>query len=183
EFSQRLMKIRADIPVILCTGFSEMITQEKAKAIGIRHYLMKPVVKSEMAKTIRCVLDKEKEKSARILVIDDDDQIREMLRQMLEREGYEVVDAPDGKVGMRLFRKQPPELVITDLIMPEKEGIETITELRGEFPEVKIIAMTGGGRIPPEVYLRVAKRLGAMRTFAKPIEREELLEAIRELLK
>ena len=90
---------------------------------------------------------------------------------------------PDGKKGMNLFREQLPHLVITDLIMPEKEGIETITELRQEFPEVKIIAMTGGGRVPPELYLRVAKRLGAMRTFAKPIEREELLKAIQELLK
>ena len=119
----------------------------------------------------------------RILIIDDEVPIREMLRQMLEREGYEVIDAPDGKVAMNLHREEPADLIITDLIMPEKEGMETIMEFRREFPEVKIIAMSGGGRIGPEVYLQMAKRIGAMRTFTKPIERKALLEAIRELLK
>ena len=119
---------------------------------------------------------------ARILVIDDDVQIQAMLRQMLEREGYEVVDAPDGKVGMKLYREQKPDLVITDLIMPEKEGIETIMELQREFPDVKIIAISGGGVIAAENYLCLAKGLGALRTFAKPFERNEILEAVGQLL-
>ncbi len=121
--------------------------------------------------------------TSRILIIEDDVQIREMLRQTMEREGYEVVDAPNGKVAMKLQREKPAALIITDLIMPEKEGIETIRELRQDFPEVKIIAMSGGGQIGPEAYLRIAKSLGAMRAFTKPIEREVLLEAVRELLK
>ena len=120
---------------------------------------------------------------AHILVIDDDDQIRAMLRQMLDQAGYEVADAPDGKVAMRLHREVPAGLVITDLIMPEKEGIETIMELRRDFPEVKIIAISGGGRIEPEHYLQMAKGLGAMCSFTKPIERRKLLEAVEELLK
>lgn len=91
-----------------------------------------------------------------ILIIDDDDQIREMLRQMLERAGYEVTDAPNGKVAMKLYREQPADLIITDLIMPGKEGIETIIELRRDFPEVKIIAISGGGRIAPRDYLAMA---------------------------
>jgi DNA-binding response OmpR family regulator len=121
--------------------------------------------------------------TSRILIIEDDVQIREMLRQTMEREGYEVVDAPNGKVAMKLQREKPAALIITDLIMPEKEGIETIRELRQDFQDIKIIAISGGGRIGPEEYLDMAKMLGAQRTFAKPIERKVLLDAVRELLK
>ncbi len=119
---------------------------------------------------------------ARILIIDDDPQILDMLGQTLEREGHEVVDAPDGKEGLKLYRENPTDLIITDLIMPEKEGIETIMELRRDFPDVKIIAISGGGQIDAEQYLSMAQKLGAQRTFAKPVERDELLKAVRELL-
>ena len=118
---------------------------------------------------------------ARILIIDDDVQILDMLRQTLEREGFEVVDAPNGEEGIRLYREDPADLIITDIIMPEKEGIETIMELKRDFPDVKIIAISGGGRVDPEEYLHMAEKLGAKRTFAKPVEREDLLKAIQEL--
>ena len=118
----------------------------------------------------------------RILIIDDDPQILGMLGQILEREGHEVVEAPNGKVGLKLYRENPTDLIITDLIMPEKEGIETIMELRWDFPDVKIIAISGGGRIEAEEYLFMAQKLGVQRTFAKPIERAELLKSVRELL-
>jgi DNA-binding response OmpR family regulator len=119
---------------------------------------------------------------ARILVMDDEVQIRTMLRQLLERSGYDVVDAPNGKVGMELHGEEPADLVIVDILMPSKDGIETIKELTRHFPEVKIIAISGGGVLPQQEYLAMAKGLGAMCALAKPIEREELLEAIRELL-
>ena len=119
---------------------------------------------------------------ARILIIDDDVQILDMLRQTLEHEGYEVVDAADGKKGIRLYRENPADLIITDIVMPEKEGIETIIELKQDFPDVKIIAISGGGQIRPEGYLSMAKKLGAQYTFSKPFERKELLSAIRELI-
>lgn len=83
----------------------------------------------------------------RILVIDDEPQVRAMLRQMLEREGYEVVEAEEGEEGMRRYREQPVDLVITDILMPQKEGIETIRALRRTNPGVKIIAISGGGRM------------------------------------
>jgi CheY-like chemotaxis protein len=118
---------------------------------------------------------------ARILIIDDDSQILDMLRQTLERDGHEVVDASDGKEGLILYRKNPTDLIITDLIMPEKEGIATIMELRQDFPDVKIIAISGGGRLEPGQYLSMAKSFGVQYTFAKPVEREDLLEAVREL--
>ena len=119
---------------------------------------------------------------ARILIIDDDVQILDMLRQTLELKGYEVVDATNGKEGIRLYRENPADLIITDIIMPDKEGIETIIELKRDFPDVKIIAISGGGRIGPEGYLSMAKKLGARYTFSKPVKREELLAAVRELI-
>lgn len=117
-----------------------------------------------------------------ILIIDDDNQFRTMLRKMVERNGYEVIEASDGKEGIKLYRKNPTDLIITDLIMPDKDGIETIQELRKDFPDVKIIAISGGGRLGPHDYLHLAKMLGAQRTLTKPIELPELLRNIKELL-
>ncbi|MGD8990565.1 MAG: response regulator [Desulfobacterales bacterium] len=120
---------------------------------------------------------------ARILIIDDESQIRSMLRLMLERGGYEVIEAADGMEGIRQYRDNPADLIITDLIMPNKDGIGMIIELKKEFPRVKIIAMSGGGVNRPEGYLDGAKKLGATRTLTKPIDRDEMLNAIKETLK
>jgi DNA-binding NtrC family response regulator len=120
---------------------------------------------------------------ARILIIDDEDQIRSMLRLMLERVGYEVAEAPDGMEGIRQYRENPADLIITDLIMPNKDGIGMIIDLKKEFPEIKIIAMSGGGVNRPEGYLNGAMKLGATRTLTKPIDRDEMLKAVRETLK
>lgn len=117
----------------------------------------------------------------RILIIDDDVQFRSMLRQRLERAGYEVVEAPDGRVGIRLFREEPAHLVITDIVMPEKDGLETIMALRHEFRGVNIIAMSGGGRIRPQDYLHMARTLGVRHSFSKPFEWAAMLNAVRKL--
>jgi CheY-like chemotaxis protein len=119
---------------------------------------------------------------ARILIIDDESQIRSMLRLMLERVGYEIAEAPDGIEGIRQYRENPADLIITDLIMPNKDGIGMIIDLKKEFPKVKIIAMSGGGVNRPEGYLDGAKKLGATRTLTKPIDREEMLKAVKESL-
>ena len=119
---------------------------------------------------------------ALILIIDDEPQIRSMLKLMLERDGYEVAEAPDGIEGIRVFRQNPAELIITDLIMPNKDGIGLIIDLKKEFPNVKIIAMSGGGLNKPEGYLKGAKKLGAACTLTKPIDRDEMLRAIKEAL-
>ncbi|MDY6987588.1 MAG: response regulator [Thermodesulfobacteriota bacterium] len=186
ELAPELMRIRPDIPVILCTGFSAKMDEEKSKAMGIRAFVPKPALKLDMAKNVRRVLDSQKATEerfgARILVVDDDVQIREMLRQLLERAGYEVAEAPDGRQGIRLYRQEPADLVITDIIMPEKEGLETIRELRRDFPDVKILAISGGGRVLADEYLRLAKQFGAERTLAKPFDQKELLEAVHELV-
>ena len=117
-----------------------------------------------------------------ILVIDDDETIRELLRAILEREGYRVLEAPDGGEGLKQFTETPTDLVITDLIMPGKEGIETIRDLRRKFPDVKIIAVSGGGRIGPDSYLKMAKGVGALRTLSKPFDRTVLLKAVEEVI-
>ena len=119
----------------------------------------------------------------RILIIDDEQQIRSMLRLMLERDGYEVVEAPDGIEGIKAYRQKPADLIITDLIMPNKDGIGMIIELQKEFPDVKIIAMSGGGLNKPEGYLKGAKKLGAACTLTKPIDREKMLRAVKDTIK
>jgi CheY-like chemotaxis protein len=119
----------------------------------------------------------------RILVIEDDDDVRDLLRQILERSGYEVEEASDGVEGIKRYREKQSDLIITDIIMPRKEGIETITDLRIEFPDVKVIAISGGGRLGPEPYLEVAKGFGANRIIMKPFTSGEILGAVSELLK
>jgi CheY-like chemotaxis protein len=119
---------------------------------------------------------------ASILIIDDDFKILQVFREILEREGYDVLAASDGREGMRLCRNRHVDLVITDIIMPEKEGLETIIELRRDLPHVKIIAMSGGGQIGAEQYLPLAEKLGAQHTLHKPFTPVELLEAISEVL-
>ncbi len=118
----------------------------------------------------------------RILIVEDDIYIREMIRFMLEFNGYEVEEAPDGKVAMRLHQKEPADLIITDIIMPDKEGLETIIELCRDFPDVKIIAMSGGGHCKAEDYIHLAKSFGAHRTFIKPFKLKEMLKVVEELL-
>ena len=81
-----------------------------------------------------------------------------------------------------MYRSDPADVVITDIVMPEKEGLETIQELRRDFPGAKIIAMSGGGRIGPKGYLKLAEKLGASRAFAKPFDRMEMVSAVDELL-
>ena len=180
-----LMKIRPDIPVILCTGYSKRISEESASEMGIKAFAYKPVVKADLAKTVRKVLDDQQQEqtTGRILVIDDEPEIRKLFVQKLAGRGYEIIEACDGKEGLKLYHETRPDLVITDLVMPEKEGLETITELKREFPNVKIIAISGGGRNVPDCYLHVAKNLGADRTFPKPIDWPELIKTVRELLK
>jgi DNA-binding response OmpR family regulator len=119
---------------------------------------------------------------AKILVIDDEPSILLMIKKMLEREGHEVDLALNGRDGMELFENIKPALVITDIIMPEKEGLETILELRKKNPGLKIIAISGGGRISPEGYLPGAKLLGADMVFQKPLVPKEFTEAVTKLL-
>lgn len=117
----------------------------------------------------------------RILIMEDDAQIQLMLKGALEDEGYEVRGTSNGKEGKQCWQKEPFDLVITDLLMPEKAGFETIRELRRESPNTKIIAISGGIRDFVDI-LEIAKRLGANRTFGKPVSLPDFLESVKEML-
>jgi|SRR5579885_2083902 len=119
---------------------------------------------------------------ARILIIDDDKMILGMLRQVLEHAQHTVVEAPNGDVALRLWRQQPADLIITDILMPEKDGLEVIRELRREYPAAKVIALSGGSRRIHFDALDVAKRFGAVRTLAKPFELKDLLQTVDSVL-
>lgn len=120
----------------------------------------------------------------KILIIDDDEQVRLMLKKTLERAGYEVFEAPEGQSGMRINRQTPVDLIITDIFMPGQEGMATIIEITESFPDIKIIAISGGGgrMANPMTFLDMAKQLGANRIFQKPVDRVELLQEIGQIL-
>jgi two-component system, chemotaxis family, chemotaxis protein CheY len=120
---------------------------------------------------------------ARILIIDDDRMVRETLKIVLTTAGHEVAMANDGKEGLSLVGTFQPSLIITDILMPEKEGVETIQDLRQLVPDLPIIAISGGGRVGNMSFLKVAQHFGADRTFAKPFEPDDILGAITDLLK
>jgi CheY-like chemotaxis protein len=118
----------------------------------------------------------------RILLVDDNKQIRDGLCRLLTGAGYDVSDASNGREALRKIASEPVDLVVTDLVMPEMEGIETIFSIRRQRPKLPIIAMSGGGIGDAKTYLAVALKAGVGRAFAKPFENSEFLSAIRELL-
>ena len=119
---------------------------------------------------------------ARILVIDDEDRIRRLLRRALEMEGHQVLEAREGNEGLQVIRTTPPDLVITDLMMPDKDGLEVLMALRHEAPELKVIAMSGGGRHKVTEPLLIAEPLGAFAAVRKPFELDAMLETVKKAL-
>lgn len=118
----------------------------------------------------------------KILVIDDETPIRSMLKKILEREDFIVIVAANGSDGLRKALDQPPDLVITDLLMPEKEGLETILELKRCAPQIPVVAMSGGGLNDPAGYLQTAKLFGADAVMEKPVNKKTLLKIIDDTL-
>lgn len=119
---------------------------------------------------------------SKILVVDDESHVREILERILGNAGHEVYTAPDGQVALEMARERSFDVVITDLIMPEVEGIETIRELLSLDSRPKIIAMSGGGRVGPVDYLAAAESLGADASIAKPFDPERVIGVVEELL-
>lgn len=114
-----------------------------------------------------------------VLVVDDQDQVRQLIRETLEQAGYEVEEARDGKEGLDRYRARSTDLVIMDILMPDQDGLETIMMFRREFPDTRVIAMTGGSHtIGVLNFLDVAKMLGARRTLQKPFELKVLLDTV-----
>jgi DNA-binding response OmpR family regulator len=119
---------------------------------------------------------------ARILLVDDDDPFRKMLRLTLVKLEHDVVEAGNGREALKLQRAGGADLLLTDLVMPDQEGLETIQRFRREFPAVRIIAMSGGGRINARDFLKIAGLMGAGHTLTKPFATTELTAAIDRLL-
>jgi CheY-like chemotaxis protein len=116
-----------------------------------------------------------------VLVIDDDVAVRQTIALLLEDVGIEVVQAADGKEGLRAFLRSRPDLIVTDIIMPEKEGIQTLIDIRKADRHLPIIAISGGGRIGNTDFLEIAARLGASTTLPKPFDPEVLVDLVRKL--
>ncbi len=115
---------------------------------------------------------------ATILVVDDDPLVLAALQDLLESEGYAVLTASSGRTGLKLYQEETPDLVITDILMPEMDGIETINEIRGLAPAQPIIAISGGGRIENRNLLRSVGDLLDVLAIAKPIRREQFLKSV-----
>jgi DNA-binding response OmpR family regulator len=118
----------------------------------------------------------------RVLVVDDDAAVRSTLAQLLERTGFEVMEAANGKVAMRQISRESADLVVIDMLMPEMEGAETIFALRRFFPGVRIIAVSGGGLCSAEAHLQIARALGSDKILSKPLIPDEFLNAVREMI-
>ena len=123
-----------------------------------------------------------RETMKRILLVDDDDLSRGAVHKMLERSGYMVHSTSTGQEALAHFRREAPDLVITDLIMPEVDGLEVIQELRRNDPGVRILAISGGGRVDAEEYLSVARKFGASQVLSKPFTGQELKQAVESAL-
>lgn len=119
---------------------------------------------------------------ARILVVDDDPTVRRLMARVLVGAGYDVQEASDGAEAITAFRASPADLVVTDVYMPGADGIEAIIRLQQEFPDVRVIATSGGGHRDKHDVLEMAARLGAKRTLPKPVGRKDLLEAVGAVL-
>ncbi|MBU0730139.1 MAG: response regulator [Proteobacteria bacterium] len=116
----------------------------------------------------------------KVLLIDDDPTMRGMIKLLLEFAGFEVIEADDGQQGIDKYRELQTELVITDMVMPNKTGLSMINDLLQEYPDAKIIAMSGGAAIDADRYLTVADKLGVEHILKKPFTQKELFDAIQD---
>jgi two-component system response regulator (stage 0 sporulation protein F) len=115
---------------------------------------------------------------ATILLVEDDDLVKDMLAQVLERASHKVIRAHDGEEAAELLKNISPDIIVTDIIMPKKSGITLISEVKNRHPDMEIIAISGGGRLDPIGYLDLSESLGATVSFEKPIDNAALLMAI-----
>lgn len=120
--------------------------------------------------------------AAQILLVDDEDMVRMQIRSSLELEGHQVREASNGREAIDMLDGYKPDLMITDILMPEKEGIETIMEVRQKYADIKIIPISGGVRTENMDFLKIAKRLGADLALPKPFGRQQLLTHVNQLL-
>ncbi|MDD9900552.1 MAG: response regulator [Alphaproteobacteria bacterium] len=117
-----------------------------------------------------------------VLIIDDDELIRLSVTNVLKKNGLTALQAENGHVGVEIFKRDNPAIVITDMLMPDKEGLETISEIRALSPKAKIIAISGGGNTQNMSFLQLAQKIGADKIISKPLKPSDLMAAIKDLL-
>jgi CheY-like chemotaxis protein len=178
ELAERLKQIDPTIKVLYMSGYSgNAITHQGLLDPGA-DYISKPFTALSLAGKVRDVLTRAGTRGS-ILVVDDETGIRQLFEQLLAGEGYEVLCATNGAEALEIERGRHLDLVITDLVMPESEGIETIRAIRIEQPNLKIIAASG---VFEGQFLQAAALLGACATLLKPIGRDQLLSTVRRVL-
>ncbi len=119
---------------------------------------------------------------ARILVVDDEAAVRAAIRKILSRAGHDVLEAADGKTALTMYQNDPVDVIIMDIYMPEMDGIEATIRLKHEFPDMKIVAVSGGGYLDKAKILEREARLGTLRTLAKPLHEQDILDAVSDAL-
>jgi DNA-binding response OmpR family regulator len=176
ELADSLRKSRPGLPVLYISGLPTSADASDAPEPGTG-FLAKPFSPAELEDSVRTVLDGRKRK--RVLVVDDEPGLLMFASEVLRAAGYDVVTGDDGNVALSLVRSQPFDLMIIDLVMPEREGLDTMMRLRESHPDLPIVAMSGafGGR-----FLHSASMLGARATLSKPFSGEDLLHAVRTVL-
>lgn len=121
-------------------------------------------------------------RSCAILVVDDEPELREVIMRVLEDVGHKVTLAENGNEASKALARGAFDLVLTDVIMPDRDGMQVITELRRKYPQVRVVAMSGGGHVPRDQYLKIAKGLGAHAALEKPFSTQELLGVIEQVM-
>lgn len=179
EMFDEMRALRPGLKVLFLSGYSEDVIEDRGVLEPGVEFLLKPFTPEMLARRVRNILG-EVRKSTNILIVDDEEPVRQTWREFLEQEGYAVRELADGRHVVETCRNTPMDLVLIDLIMPDKEGIETIIELRRSFPKLPIIAASGGGNV---TCLNTAAALGASATFSKPFNFGAVLSKIRELTK
>ncbi|MFZ1146004.1 MAG: response regulator [Bryobacteraceae bacterium] len=179
ELADRLKTLQPGIKVLFMSGYTDNIIGHHGVLEEGAEFIEKPFSPEELARKVRTALGAPAP-TARILVADDEAGVRGFLRKVLEQSGYEVIEAADGKQALRQARAGHVDLVITDIIMPEQEGVETIQALRKEMPDIGIIAISGADQ---GQFLKVAQMLGAAAALSKPVSAELLLARVAEVLR
>ena len=179
ELTDRLEELQPEIRVLYMSGHTDCVIVHYGVLRQGAQFIQKPFSPEQLAARVREVLGPPK-RLGRILVADDEAGVRSLLRTALEQGGYEVIEAEDGKQALKQARAGGVDLVITDLVMREQEGIETIQVLHKELPGIGIIAISGKSE---GQYLKMAEMLGADAALAKPFSAELLLARVAEVLK
>jgi DNA-binding response OmpR family regulator len=188
DLCERIRENDSRAIIYAVTGYAGILGPEEILEAGFNDYFSKPLDFDVLLKSAAAAFEKI-DRSAkdscpivvkRILIIDDDESFRKMLRHMLESQGFEVMEACDGEAGIRRQSACPADLIISDIVMPKKEGIETVLTIKEQYPDVKIIVVSGFGWYGNEAEIDLARAMGA-RTLKKPFKHKELLAIIEQL--